>query len=185
VRELDITLFDWFYGRGGTPVSLAVMLALSFVGSGWTMLGVVPFLGWRRSRRFAGGLLATLSVAGVAVFGLKSLFQRVRPCHALGIPSLDGGTPTDFSFPSGHSTGAFCFAAFVATVLWLRYRRHPRAMVTSVALISIAGGIAASRVYLGVHFPFDVAAGAILGTAIGASGALVFEKKFSEALVRA
>ena len=65
--------------------------------------------------------------------------------------------PEGFSFPSGHSTGSFAFAAFVAT---FRPRFAP-------LLFAVAAAIAWSRVVLGVHYPSDVTGGAILGSLAG------------------
>ena len=102
-------------------------------------------------------LTALLVGVAVAVFSLKALVGRARPCGSLAhVHALVFGTPHDPSFPSGHAAGAFAVAAFVA----FESRAHP---VAKVALFVIAAGIALSRVVLGVHFPSDVVAGAALG----------------------
>ena len=65
--------------------------------------------------------------------------------------------PNDFSFPSGHATGAF--AVFSA---WcFKEKKH------YIPLLGFAALIAISRVYIGVHFPLDVFAGAVSGMIIG------------------
>jgi undecaprenyl-diphosphatase len=65
--------------------------------------------------------------------------------------------PSDFSFPSGHATGAFA----VFSVWCFKERRY------YVPLLGFAALIAISRVYIGVHFPLDVVAGAVVGLIIG------------------
>jgi undecaprenyl-diphosphatase len=67
-------------------------------------------------------------------------------------------SPGGGSFPSGHAAGVFAFAAFVAV-------RAPRWAPLSFAW---AGIVAWSRCVLGVHYPSDVLAGALLGAAVGA-----------------
>src|SRR5439155_13426235 len=73
------------------------------------------------------------------------------------------------SFPSGHSATSFA----AATVLAARYR--PLAPVA----LAVAGGVAVSRVYVGVHYPIDVGAGAAVGSVIGA-GVIVAQRPFRE-----
>jgi undecaprenyl-diphosphatase len=64
-------------------------------------------------------------------------------------------TPTGLSFPSSHSTSSFAAASAYGRLL-------PR-----VPLYAAASAMALSRLYLGVHYPSDVAAGAALGTVVG------------------
>jgi undecaprenyl-diphosphatase len=93
-------------------------------------------------------------VAGDALSsGIKHLVDRARP-------PLDDAlitVPTSPSFPSGHATTAFAAAA-VISVLSPRLRRPA---------FALAALVAASRVYLGVHYALDVLAGAALGTLVG------------------
>jgi undecaprenyl-diphosphatase len=89
---------------------------------------------------------------------LKAVVQRVRPCNALGwCHPIDVAPPDGPSFPSGHATGAFAFASFVA-IVW------PRA---APVVIPCALLVAWSRCVLGVHYPTDVLAGAVVGTIVG------------------
>jgi undecaprenyl-diphosphatase len=67
-------------------------------------------------------------------------------------------TPTGLSFPSSHSTSSFAAAQAFGRLL-------PR-----TPLVAAAGAMAFSRLYLGVHYPSDVAAGAALGTVVGSLG---------------
>lgn len=98
-------------------------------------------------------LLATLA-SGV----LKDLVGRLRPPLADQTVSALIALPPDASFPSGHATTAFAAAGVVAAL-------HPRLGPPVVALAAL---VAVSRVYLGVHYPADVVAGAVLGLAIAA-----------------
>jgi undecaprenyl-diphosphatase len=157
---VDLALFHRLYG--GTGAWLFVMAALTIVGSGWTMIPIAALAAFDRTRAHALRLVALLAGVAVLVFSLKALVGRARPCACLAhVHALVFATPHDPSFPSGHAAGAFTVAAFVA----FEARVHPAA---KVALFVIAAGIALSRVVLGVHFPSDIAAGALLGVVVAA-----------------
>jgi undecaprenyl-diphosphatase len=74
-----------------------------------------------------------------------------------GLPALVS-TPTSLSFPSAHASASFAAA------------RAYSALLPGAPLYSAAAAMALSRVYLGVHYPSDIAAGAALGTVIGSAG---------------
>jgi undecaprenyl-diphosphatase len=110
----------------------------------------------------ATGAYAALQMAVAGAFGallyrvLKQRLVRERPCvsHA-GI--LAGTAPLDrYSFPSGHTLHAACFTTLAVS--------HDPALAP--VLVPLALAIAASRVVLGLHYPSDVAAGALLGAAL-------------------
>lgn len=87
---------------------------------------------------------------------IKLSVRRRRP-QLRGLAPLTG-TPTTLSFPSAHASTAFA-GALVYSRLGL-----PR-----VPLYALAAGLSYSRLYLGVHYPSDVLAGALLGTAVAAA----------------
>jgi len=152
----DLLLFRYLYGPHG-HLWLATMSVLTVVGSGWTMIPIASLAAFKRTRDHALWLVALLVSVAVAVFSIKAVVGRARPCTSLAeVHSLVFHAPTDPSFPSGHAAGAFAVAAFVTFELAV----HPLA---KIALFVIAAGIALSRVVLGVHFPSDVLAGALLG----------------------
>jgi undecaprenyl-diphosphatase len=176
VLALDLRLFRWLHATFSEGGWLALMSVLTVIGSGWGALMVLPLFASPRTRRFAGSLSAVLASTTLVVFVLKAIVQRKRPYLVVpGVHARIFEAPTDFSFPSGHAAGSFAFATFVAVVLVSLARRAPRLRKRRIALSAVALvmalGIALSRCALGVHFPGDILAGALLGASIGALGA--------------
>lgn len=103
--------------------------------------------------------LLSLGVAGLVSYMVKKTFLEPRPYEVdsrIAQLSVGGG----YSFPSGHTTEAFA-AAMAFTILYFKDKKW-------VAFISFAWAlmVASSRVYLGVHYPFDVFAGMIIGSTV-------------------
>lgn len=169
---LDVRIFRWLHDSIADSGWLALFCALTVLGSGWGSLLVVPLFASPRTRRFAKFLAASMVTNAIIIGLLKVLVQRPRPFLVLaGVHALVFEAPGGWSFPSGHSAGSFSFAIFAAIAL-LRgpeYSRHP-ALRTMLALSMVvaAGGVAASRVALGVHFPSDILVGAVIGSSVGA-----------------
>lgn len=157
IRDLDRALFRVVFGVKWTPLT-SVMRAFTVVGTAgalWGFLAAVAFL-------FTGLKPWHLVIPWTAVAaswtvaeGAKYLFNRARPfIWDTEIAPLIK-TPSSSSFPSGHSATA---AAGALTLSFL-YPPFAPAFVVAGFLIVL------SRVYLGVHFPFDVLAGVAIGTA--------------------
>ena len=137
-----------------------LMPKLTLLGSGgaiW-LLAAGGMLCTKKYRRQGVILLAGLAV-GVLVGNvcLKNLIARPRPCWLDDSVMMLISSPTDYSFPSGHTLSS----VIGATVLTKTDRRF------GWAAIPLAAVIAFSRLYLFVHFPSDILAGAILGVIIG------------------
>jgi undecaprenyl-diphosphatase len=97
--------------------------------------------------------LLALAISQVIVHTLKMILSRERPYKILEHLNTFGIDLPDYSFPSGHTTASFSLATTLALNM-------PKILVIVLILAAI---IAVSRVYLGVHYPTDVAAGIIIG----------------------
>lgn len=132
----------------------------------WLAIAVVLMLtGSRSARRGAVRGLLSVGLASAATNVLaKGLTRRRRPDvqHLPAIRRLRR-TPVTTSFPSGHAASAAAFAVGVAM----------EAPVLAVPLGGLAAGVAMSRVATGVHYPSDVAAGAVVG-----AGAAVLTRRW-------
>jgi len=167
VPPLDDALFHALYTAGGAP-GRAAALAFSAIGGGWSLLALVPLAFLRTTRRFAAWTFAVLTGTAILVFLLKELVGRGRPVTVYShLERVLLDSPTDHSFPSGHAAGSFAFALFAAHALLGRRPRPRFAWTVAAVLVFLASCVALSRVVLGFHFPLDVAAGAVLGGAIG------------------
>lgn len=185
MTDLDAQIFRVVHDAlSGAPWMIKIMIALSALGSGWVLIGALPLLLFKRTQLWAGSLIATLGITALAVNGAKQVFTRVRPYRCLeGVKCFALTPPTDYSFPSGHSAGSFACAVFIATVLvWDRTSRTQLRWGGAMAAIFVAIWIGLSRIALGVHFPGDVAVGAVLGTLVGhVGGRLYLRRKATEA----
>ena len=137
------------------------------LGDAWNLaaliLFVVAFLLWRRRRLDAIMLCAAASATGLLTTLLKVLFARSRPPFGYQEQQL-----RSFSYPSGHSSGAFVVYLLVALMLSLGLA--PRWRVAAVAAgLGIAFVVALTRVLIPVHYLTDVFAGSVIGIAVAAA----------------
>lgn len=104
-----------------------------------------------------GACLVLVTVADGSATALKAIFLRPRPTTTFAEASLLSDRPASSSFPSNHATNAFALASLLA--VWHRKLAFP--------FFAVAVLVGYSRVYTADHFPSDVVAGGLLGTALG------------------
>ena len=123
-------------------------------GAIWLVIGVVLSIidPGNGENWLVAGILGPLAIG--LNYVVKLIVRRPRPVLE-GLPPL-GGAPSSLSFPSAHATASFACATAMTRIA-------PEAAL----LFLLAVPIAACRPYLGMHYPSDVLAGAILGTAFG------------------
>ena len=150
--------------HGATTSGLTrVMFGLTWIGSPKVLFPAIPvivaLLWWRRLRGDAVMLLLATVGAGILNTGLKLHFRRLRPDLPWSFVEERG-----YSFPSGHSV----FAVVLYGMLVYVAIRHLRSTGAHAVVIVVAGvlilGIGFSRIYLGAHYPSDVAAGYFVGS---------------------
>src|SRR6266571_3795526 len=154
----------WFRAlnlAGTNAFADAVMVAFTILGAAYVLALLAVPLWWRGHREAAFDFLLLMGITVVVTEALKFAVGRPRPCDALsGVRWIAGfGCDVEFdpSFPSGHASRAFAFATFLA----FRYRGRVGAAAFAFAFL-----VGVSRIYLGVHWPSDVIAGAVLGVAL-------------------
>jgi hypothetical protein len=153
--RVDLRLYRLVRSAARPPLSDAVgrFSSLGEHAALWLALGTFGALVDRRRRaRWRRGALV-VGMTYAANTAVKALVRRHRPVID-GLPPLVA-TPTRLSFPSAHSSTSFAAA-----------RAYGR-LVPAGPLYATAAAMACSRVYLGVHYPSDVAGGALLGLAMG------------------
>lgn len=157
--QLDGQILLWIQDNLRFDFLTPVLIAITNLGNAgifWILLTVV-LLCMKKTRKVgcmsAVALLMTLLVDNIL---LKNLVARTRPYEVVeGLNRLIE-KQKDFSFPSGHTGSSFASAIVCFLELPKKY---------GVVLLILAVLIAWSRLYLGVHYPTDVLAGAAIGIA--------------------
>ena len=143
-----------------TPLGDRMMVGITFLGEPSFLLIICLVAGiWLLSRRRQSEAM-TLAIASIGAIGLnfllKNLFTRARP--TLWQRTVD---VSFYSFPSGHAMISLVIYGMIGYLLATRFRRRSRLIFSLTILLITAIGL--SRLYLGVHWPTDVAAGYAAG----------------------
>ena len=160
LKALDRSLLRAARTRGHTPALDRAVLGYSRLGEHaacWLAVGLIGAAtagDAERSRGWLRGVGVVAAAVGIN-YAVKVTVRRRRPVLP-GLPALSP-VVSSLSFPSAHATTSFAAA------------RASRGLAPAGALYAAAGAFALSRPYLGVHYPSDVAAGAVFGTALAAA----------------
>ena len=172
LNSIDITLFHFFNGSVCNSVFDFLMPIITDLSKQRIVLVFVALvLLWmlirgRHHVRIAAILLIITIVISDQLNSsvIKYWLVRQRPCHALQNVHLLVSCGSGFSFPSSHAVNNFAGALILAFFF-------PRAKWWFFGFAAI---VAFSRVYVGVHYPFDVIGGAVIGLFCAGSVLLVF-----------
>jgi len=189
--NFDNAVFQWIARVFSPGVSAALDWFFNFVtmlgNSGWFFIALaVGFLIFKKTRKLgliiAFALILELLIVNIT---MKPLFARPRPydleldwwvqAYRAVFPGgpLAGHLPGDKSFPSGHA--AISFAGALAWCFGSKRTWVGRARWVSYIGIVTAVLISFSRLYLGVHYPSDVIAGALVGALCAGLAMLIFK----------
>ncbi|MEU6765572.1 phosphatase PAP2 family protein [Streptomyces sp. NPDC046853] len=144
---------------------------------GLAVFGLLMVFGWWRARRVgAGEAVTALAVPVVVALAfalddvLKLIVREDRPCQSLRVPTLEAcPAPGDWSFPSNHAA----IGAAAAVALLFVSRR------LGAVACAAAAAMAASRVWVGVHYPHDILAGLVVGSLVALGSMLVVRRRAS------
>jgi undecaprenyl-diphosphatase len=139
----------------------------------WMVIALVLGAVYRRWGVFALTVIA-VALSDWSATGLKALIDRPRPPVRYPEPKTLVPVPHDASFPSGHAATSFAAASILSFAF-------PR---LTPFLYVLAAAVAFSRVYVGVHYPLDVIAGAILGVLIAMGLRLLTQQRLNRSMSR-
>lgn len=168
MNEAELNILWWIREHLTNPFLDTVMPYISSLarhGEFWILIALV-LVCFKKTRK-AGVAMGIAMACGYLIgnMGMKNLFARTRPYDVVEVDLLVAKLH-DFSFPSGHTLVSF----EAATALWFYHRKW------GIAAFVLATLIAASRLYLFVHYPTDVLMGAVLGIGIGLGACYVTDR---------
>lgn len=158
IEAFDYGILEMFQQLHGAILT-SFMKFFTIIGEGgavWIVVGIL-LLCERQTRKY--GVIVLFSLLLCLIFGngiLKHAVARPRPCWRHPEVPLLIAVPTDYSFPSGHT-----FASFAAAGSLMYWKRSAGLAACAAAVL-----IAVSRLYFFVHYPTDILAGAVFGTAL-------------------
>jgi undecaprenyl-diphosphatase len=156
IRDLDRASFRAIFRLKWTPLT-SLMRVFTIAGKAGALWGVISTLAFLATGLELYNLLvpwAAVAVSWILAEGAKFLFNRARPFISDTEIAPLIKTPSSSSFPSGHAATAAAGAITLSAI----YPAFAPALVFSGVIVAL------SRVYLGVHYPFDVLAGLLIGT---------------------
>lgn len=163
---MELAILDFIQANLRCGVMDSVMTFITGLGDGgkiWIACTILLLLIPKtRKAGLAMGIALALEIVCCNVI-LKPFVARIRPCDVNTAVQLLIERPLDYSFPSGHTASSFAAASalyFGKKKLWI-----PAAI--------LAGLIGFSRLYLYVHYPTDVLAGALIGIMMGWIGSVL------------
>lgn len=153
--------FIWLVRYYANPTLDKFMLFITDIGfgKGYGIIVAITFvlLAYKKRWHDFSALAVCLAGAGLLSVFLKNSFQRLRPDSFFLVQE------TSFSFPSGHAMATMCFYGMLAFFLMREAKSWPLRLLIAMLAVIMSLIVGLSRIYLGVHYPTDVAAGYAVG----------------------
>lgn len=170
IQSIDFSVILWIYQNGANPLLDTLAETLHWIGTFRIPAILLGIFFWfkKETRPITFVLFAAVLASLAATHLIKELADRPRPFIMLGLTAADMLILTDptVSFPSGHATSAFA----TATVVSYYFRKW----AVPAFAAAVAAGLA--RMYLLVHYPSDVIAGALVGIIVSLAVIYAAEK---------
>jgi undecaprenyl-diphosphatase len=161
IYTFDHMIIAWIHSL--RPDLTPLMLFFTFFGSKdalvWFLFLSAGVFIWKKRYWETLFLVIGIGLGGFFNLVLKWIFRRERPSFSRLIEE------TGYSFPSGHSMGAFIFYGMLCMVLLHFLHTNKAKIILTSSTLFLIGMVGLSRVYLGVHYPSDVIAGFAAGGA--------------------
>lgn len=158
IHAVDVQTFSWCMARKHRVLLTRIGRAVSFSADGPLYVAVVLLFWFTGYKVLVLVMVVGFLLERLVYLVLKKGFKRNRPADALDNFSSFIIPSDQFSFPSGHTSGAFFMAYCLSE--WFPSM--------NIMLYFWAANVGLSRVFLGVHFPTDTVIGALLGSACAA-----------------
>lgn len=171
-QRIDAIVFSFFNTHGNRPRWLdRTMLAITELGNGIVTIAIALILYFAVDHQLAYKFIWGTLTLWLIVELMKVLIRRPRPFTKMTDTRVVGTRARGKSFPSGHTSQAF----YIATLLFQYFNAN---ILLAIVLYITALLVGITRMYMGMHYPRDVLAGAMLGTCWGVVGVIINSKIF-------
>mgnify|MGYP001271003771 CR=1 FL=1 len=173
INSIDEYLFKLINGIGWNDMDPFMIL----ISSKWIWIPLYIFIIFKIYQKFPEQIFKILLSIGALIFLadfgsvhlFKEVFERTRPCHVLDSIRIVDGCGGHYGFISSHASNSFAIAFFISLLFKKR--------ITFILLFSWAVLIGFSRIYLGVHYPFDILGGMFWGLFVSLLTYLIYKMK--------
>ena len=178
LNSIDILLFKLINNNGFVEIDKAML----FVSNKLTWIPLYILLLYLLFKKYSTNFIWIIISLSLLIFladygsvhWFKEVFERLRPCHQLEDVRLVKECGGLYSFVSSHAANTFAIAFFIGLVF--------KNIWGFIYLFSWAALIGYSRVYLGVHFPFDIVGGMFWGLFVSLLVYRLLKSKLNEAI---